>query len=562
METRDQKESLTFVIDELKYRVLSKEDKTVEVMAAKRRFSEFVEGVIGYPFLMGEVEIPSKVEYLGECYKVTAIADRAFENHSGPVSFGNHDYELDSLMVNHDSGIERVIIPPTVRKIGARAFYNCPSLSSINIPASVEIIGDKAFMGCFVSWDPCPEPYAEDFCGLKHVTIEENIDDMAIDGFIGESAFANCQLLEQIEIPGRFKSIGYSAFSGCYYNHCSFLSSQIDESTEYGLKTVVFHEGVKIIGADVFENCDALKSFNLPKTVEEIDESLFNYSYNSVEKHFFETTSNEMSMIIPWHIRRITNCRFSFINYCINTIKIYIDNPDEIEIDDYVFSDRYGLKLKVLSGCVEKYKASKFWSCFKSIEELGSTERQSFVANGLRYIVLSYSKRTVEVMSSYIPLERYGENVDDIDFQLEELVIPDVVDYEGKAYQVTKISSHGFVNHANLKSISIGRNVERIDDYAFYKCGKLASVIIPAKVIDIGEYAFAELGSVSIQIEETDADNVNFCTINPHAFENSGRGDLILPRQVKVICECAFHNHHFSNIQIVCEDVLIGENNN
>lgn len=162
-------------------------------------------------------------------------------------------------------------------------------------------------------------------------------------------------------------------------------------------------------------------------------------------------------------------------------------------------------------------------------------------------------------MSSYIPLERYGEKIDDIDLPLEKVIIPDEVDYDGITYKVTKISTHGFVNHADIKSLSISGNVRSIGDYAFYQCNKLESIIIPAGVTDIGEYAFAELGLVSIQMEEKHADDDEYCAINSHAFENSGRGDLIIPRQVNIIYDYAFYNNHFNNIQINGDDVLIDD---
>lgn len=150
METTDNKEPLSFVIGDLKYRVLSKKDKTVEVMAASIRYKQtnflYEEYVIAKrPYLTGTLNIPSIVEFQGVSYTVIAIADRAFENHSSLIY---------STGAKEPSGIKGVIIPSTVRKIGARAFYNCPLLKSINIPANVEIIGDGAFMNCFDSWDP------------------------------------------------------------------------------------------------------------------------------------------------------------------------------------------------------------------------------------------------------------------------------------------------------------------------------------------------------------------------------------------------------------------------
>jgi len=72
------------------------------------------------------VDIPSSIEYKGQQWPVTSIANSAFEN----------------------SEIESVSIPSTIVSIGHRAFYSCPNLKKIVIPESVEEIKDYAFSYC------------------------------------------------------------------------------------------------------------------------------------------------------------------------------------------------------------------------------------------------------------------------------------------------------------------------------------------------------------------------------------------------------------------------------
>ena len=74
-----------------------------------------------------EITIPSLINIDGEGVPVTTIGDEAFYNCASLTS---------------------VDIPSSVTTIGDRAFYNCISLTSINIPSSVTTIGNSAFISC------------------------------------------------------------------------------------------------------------------------------------------------------------------------------------------------------------------------------------------------------------------------------------------------------------------------------------------------------------------------------------------------------------------------------
>jgi hypothetical protein len=70
-------------------------------------------------------------------------------------------------------------MPSSVIIIGRNTFYNCSSLTSINIPDSVTSIGDEAFSHC---------------SGLTNVTIGNGVTS------IGVSPFYNCNGLTSITI--------------------------------------------------------------------------------------------------------------------------------------------------------------------------------------------------------------------------------------------------------------------------------------------------------------------------------------------------------------------------
>ena len=80
-------------------------------------------------------------------------------------------------------------------KIGASAFQNCTSLTSIDIPSSVKEIGKWAFYDCtsLTEVDLCEDGVTE----------------------IGEGTFSDCYSLTNVTIPFSMKKIGAWAFYGC-----------------------------------------------------------------------------------------------------------------------------------------------------------------------------------------------------------------------------------------------------------------------------------------------------------------------------------------------------------
>jgi hypothetical protein len=81
-------------------------------------------------------------------------------------------------------------------EISLYGFADCPSLSSISIPASVEVIGDRCFEKC---------------TGLKNVTFECESKLLRIE----KRAFADCPSLLSICIPASVQKLGPACFDSC-----------------------------------------------------------------------------------------------------------------------------------------------------------------------------------------------------------------------------------------------------------------------------------------------------------------------------------------------------------
>lgn len=95
------------------------------------------------------------------------------------------------------------------------AFYECSSLSSVTMPASLTYIGYVAFYHC------------------KALTV---INFLAKLETIDTYAFEGCTSLTSINIPAKVKTIGDNAFYGC----TKLASVYVNNSTPFTLGTSVF----------------------------------------------------------------------------------------------------------------------------------------------------------------------------------------------------------------------------------------------------------------------------------------------------------------------------------
>ena len=128
--------------------------------------------------------------------------------------------------------IESITLPKGLTSIAHSAFSQCFALKKIEIPNSVQNIGEQAFRGCV---------------GLQDANGFVIVNNKLYDCF--SSA-------EDISIPQGISAIGDLAFRNCE-----------------NLKSIRVSDGVKRIGSQAFNK--GLKSIELPESIEEIDKGAF-----------------------------------------------------------------------------------------------------------------------------------------------------------------------------------------------------------------------------------------------------------------------------------------------
>ena len=139
--------------------------------------------------------------------------------------------------------VKYTLTDPT--SIDEYAFYNCTSLTSIEIPSGVTSIGSSVFAFC---------------TSLTSIDIPTSVTS------IGSNTFQYCSSLTSIDIPTSVTSIGDYTFTNCY----NFTSIDIPDSVtsigQYafyrcsGLTSCTIGSGVTSIGESAFYQCSGLTS--------------------------------------------------------------------------------------------------------------------------------------------------------------------------------------------------------------------------------------------------------------------------------------------------------------
>ena len=165
--------------------------------------------------------------------------------------------------------LQSIIIPASVKYIGAYAFYECDALTTVTLEQNSQLqsIGNNAFQYCtLLESFTLPAgvttigQYAFGNCAaLATVTFAADAQLTTI----GDYVFYNCTQIQSMVIPTSVVTIGKYAFGGC-----SALAS-VTFATDGKLAT---------IGEYTFYNCTNLKSIAIPASVTTIGKNAFTTS--------------------------------------------------------------------------------------------------------------------------------------------------------------------------------------------------------------------------------------------------------------------------------------------
>lgn len=276
--------------------------------------------------------------------------------------------------------LKNATIESGITSIDSHAFSQCYSLKSVTMPNTVETLGGHCF---------------EDCQSLSGITLSNNLT------FIDRAAFKNCSKLLNIQIPSACTKIGY-IYDDLQYPNYAGIEGAFENCVS--LTSITLNEGIEVIGAQTFNYCRNLKSFEAPSTLRILgyNGSIFTLNDRTSPTHIYNTsdiglfeqctslssvTLNEGLEVIGNNAFRgctsltsvtipstVANMYMSVFSGCTSleyvkslpTTPPIIGSADSIGTHAAPFNNTNNCPIYVPDESVEAYKSANIWSDYKS----------------------------------------------------------------------------------------------------------------------------------------------------------------------------------------------------
>ena len=408
--------------------------------------------------------------------------------------------------------IKNVVFGNGITKIGQYAFYDCDSITYIDIPDSVTSIGDYAFRNC--DW-------------LDNVNMGANVTS------VGDRAFGDCGKLKTVTIPNNLNhSYAVDHSDNLFYG--SSITTVIVPKTATSipdsirLKPTISafvaegnngfgffdDDGILYYKDPYYETQKLIKcpqAKNLTDTYTVLDGT------NSISSKAFYNMDRVKNIILPDGLTSIGEYAF----YDCDLLST-IDIPDSVtSIGDYAFRNCDWLDNVNMGANVTSVGDRAFGDCGKlKTVTIPNNLNHSYAVDHSDNLFYGSSITTVIVpktatsispnihskptISAFVAESDNGFGFFDDDgilyykdpyYETQKLIKCPQAKNLTNTYTVLdgtdSISANAFYNMDKVKNFILPDGLTSIGNYAFYDCDLLATITIPDSVTSIGEYAFS-----------------------------------------------------------------------
>ena len=411
-----------------------------------------------------------------------------------------------------------LVIEEGVTTIGNFGFYDCVNLEgNIVFPKTLTSIGSQAFGG------------------------DENIravifDDGETELTLGDYAFRNCKLLEELHLPRELVDYTFNSGNGPYSGCASLRELTVPGKLRDGkieinmfnsipnLEKLTIEEGITTIGRNAF-SVTYLMEVNLPDSLTEIPDSMF-YCAERLARINAEEGGNQIN--IPVGVERIGTHAFYYCtalgtvgegeyqgrivlpqglkeigSYAFRGDKnirkvIFDDDETELTLGNYVFYECVSLEELHLPQELVDYTFNAGYPPYSGCASLRELTVPGRLRDGKIEINMFNSIPNLEKLTIEEGITTIGRNAFSVTY-LMEVNLPDSLTEipDSMFYCAERLARINAEEGGNQINIPVG--VERIGTHAFYYCTALGTVgegeyqgriVLPQGLKEIGSYAF------------------------------------------------------------------------
>ena len=386
---------------------------------------------------------------------------------------------IESTCDEHDSGLEcasllnTVVLPEGLKEIGS--FHGCENLTDINLPESLEVIGDFTFSYCRK---------------LTNIRIPRNVK------YIGAGAFAQSGI-GAFEVDPQnpyFTTVDGVIFSKDLKTLVAFPPIQLPH---YDIP-----EGTEIIGTGAFEDCN-LDTIHIPETVKKLDTWAFQSSglreiyipdsVIEIGEMCFRGSSELERIRLPQHICQLTR---QAISGCKKLKEIDIPaSVKQMDITNIVWNE--SLERVCLHEGLEEITGDRDGLCLCEgglLKEISLPKTLRHFPGGMFHYCPDLKTFNLD------PENPYLADVGGAFYSHDKSKLVAVPDCHRKAFDimdgVEEIGEFVFVGFARLEHVQLPASLKRIGHRAFNWCHSLKEITLPEGLVQMDFRTFDDCESL------------------------------------------------------------------